>query len=207
MQDRTIQDYLLVNKVLHEETKIMAILQNDPTVERIEPNGITKSKEFVFGDNEDVFVPVGTAYHKIITKDKRVVYQTLSSPQKYSKELFRRQNLSPEEGYLIATSQKPPVSKYFKNERVIPTQGDYDRGSFKRYFLQLSTSTDAFSILEVSKKSFEEADSIYNKQVVTWSLNKDKTEMEKLNKNSVVLAEKTFPQIRMKIYNFVEFHK
>ena len=32
----------------------MAILQNDPTIERIEPNGITKSKEFVFGDNEDV---------------------------------------------------------------------------------------------------------------------------------------------------------
>ena len=31
--------------------------------------------------------------------------------------------------------------------------------------------------------------------------------MEKLNQNSVSLAEKTFPQIRMKIYNFVEFGK
>ena len=60
MQDRTIQDYLLVNKVLHEETKIMAILQNDPTVERIETGGITSVREFVFGDNEDIFVPVGT---------------------------------------------------------------------------------------------------------------------------------------------------
>ena len=45
----------------------MAILQNDPTVERIETGGITSVREFVFGDNEDVFVPVGTSYHKIIT--------------------------------------------------------------------------------------------------------------------------------------------
>jgi hypothetical protein len=59
----------------------MAILQNDPTVERIETDGITSVREFVFGDNEDIFVPVGTSYHKIITKSKRVIYQTLSSPQ------------------------------------------------------------------------------------------------------------------------------
>ena len=39
----------------------MAILQNDPTVERIETGGITSVREFVFGDNEDVFVPVGIA--------------------------------------------------------------------------------------------------------------------------------------------------
>ena len=36
----------------------MAILQNDPTVERIETGGITSAREFVFGDNEDIFVPV-----------------------------------------------------------------------------------------------------------------------------------------------------
>ena len=48
---------------------------------------------------------------------------------------------------------------------------------------------------------------LYNKQVLTWSLSKDKLEMEKLNQNSVLFAEKTFPQIRMKIYNFVEFGK
>ena len=28
----------------------MAILQNDPTIERIEPNGVTEVKEFVFED-------------------------------------------------------------------------------------------------------------------------------------------------------------
>ena len=48
----------------------MAILQNDPTIERIEPNGVTEVKEFVFEDNEDIFVPAGTSYHRIITKDK-----------------------------------------------------------------------------------------------------------------------------------------
>ena len=184
----------------------MAILQNDPTVERIETGGITSVKEFVFGDNEDVFVPVGTSYHKIITKDKKVIYQTLSSPQKYSKELFRKENLSPEEGYLIATSQNPPVSKYFKNEKVTPTQGDYDKGSFKRYFMQLA-SDDRAPIIEVSKKSFEEADSVYTKQEITWSLTKDILEMEMSNQKSILFAEKTFPQIRMKIYNFIEFGK
>jgi hypothetical protein len=184
----------------------MAILRNDPTVERIETDGITSAREFVFGDNEDIFVPIGTPYHKIITKDKRVIYQTLSSPQKHSKELFRRENLSPEEGYLIATSQNPPVSKYFKNQKVIPTISNYTKGLYKRYFMQLA-SDDKAPIIEVSKKSFDEADSIYTKQVITWSLNKDMLEMEKLNQKSVLFAEKTFPQIRMKIYNFVEFHQ
>tara|TARA_R100000008_G_C3515353_1_gene131020 strand:- start:14 stop:577 length:564 start_codon:yes stop_codon:yes gene_type:complete len=185
----------------------MAILQNDPTIERIEPNGVTEVKEFVFEDNEDIFVPAGTSYHRIITKDKSVIYQTFSSPQKYSKELLRRKNLPIEESYLIATSNNPPVSKYFKNKIVKPTKTDYSRGSFKRYFLQLATATDPFSIIEVSKKEFDEADSIYNKQVVTWSLSKDKLEMEKMNEKSVLFAEKTFPQIRMKIHNFVEFGK
>jgi len=31
--------------------------------------------------------------------------------------------------------------------------------------------------------------------------------IEKLNLNNILRVEKTFPQIRMKIYNFVEFHK
>jgi hypothetical protein len=66
-------------------------------------------------------------------------------------------------------------------------------------------SDDRAPIIEVSKKSFGEADSIYTKQVITWSLNRDILEMEKLNQKSVLFAEKTFPQIRMKIYNFVEF--
>jgi hypothetical protein len=66
-------------------------------------------------------------------------------------------------------------------------------------------SDDRAPIIEVSKKSFDEADSVYTKQEITWSLNRDILEMEKLNQKSVLFAEKTFPQIRMKIYNFVEF--
>ena len=41
-----------------EEIISVAILQNNPTVERIETDGITSAREFVFGDNEDIFVPV-----------------------------------------------------------------------------------------------------------------------------------------------------
>ena len=182
----------------------MAILQNDPTVERIETDGITSVREFVFGDNEDIFVTVGTPYHKIITKSKRVIYQTLSSPQKYSKELFRKENLSPEEGYLIATSQKPPVSKYFKNEKVTPTQGDYKKGFFIRYFMQLA-SDDKATVIEVKKSNYTNADSIYNKTQMRWSLSKNIEDQERLNIKNTLEVEKTFPQIRMKIYNFVEF--
>ena len=40
-----------------------------------------------------------------------------------------------------------------------------------------------------------------------WSLNKDTKEQERLNFNNILRVEKTFPQIRMKIYNFVEFGK
>ena len=34
----------------------MAILQNDPTIERIEPNGVTEVKEFVFEDNYQPYI-------------------------------------------------------------------------------------------------------------------------------------------------------
>ena len=68
-------------------------------------------------------------------------------------------------------------------------------------------SDDKAPIIEVTKKEFNQADAMYKKELVTWSLNKDKTEMEKLNQNSISSAERALPQIRMKIYNFVEFHK
>ena len=45
----------------------MAILEDNPQVERIEADGITKAREFVFEDNENIFIPAGTRYHKIIT--------------------------------------------------------------------------------------------------------------------------------------------
>ena len=185
---------------------MMAILEDNPQVERIEADGVTKVKEFVFEDNRDIFIPSGTPYHKIITKNKEIFFQTESQPQKYSKPIIRVNNKSDFEGYLTATSNNPPVSKYFKNKKTQPKQKDYEAGSFIRFFMQLA-SDDKAPIIEVTKKEFDQADSTYKKQPVIWSLNKDKLEMEKLNQNSVSLAEKTFPQIRMKIYNFVEFGK
>ena len=40
-----------------------------------------------------------------------------------------------------------------------------------------------------------------------WSLNNDTKEQERLNIKNTLELEKTFPQIRMKIYNFIEFGK
>ena len=40
-----------------------------------------------------------------------------------------------------------------------------------------------------------------------WSLNNDIKEQERLNVKNTLELEKTFPQIRMKIYNFIEFGK
>ena len=34
---------------------MMAILEDNPQVERIEADGVTKVKEFVFEDNRDIF--------------------------------------------------------------------------------------------------------------------------------------------------------
>ena len=72
----------------------MAILEDNPQVERIEADGVTKVKEFVFEDSRDIFIPSGTPYHKIITKNKEIFFQTESQPQKYSKEIIRVNNKS-----------------------------------------------------------------------------------------------------------------
>ena len=182
----------------------MAILENSSQVERIEYDAITGTKEFVFPDTPEIFVPEGRSYHKIITKNKKVIYQTGNQPRRYSQEIIRVKNLSVEEGYNIATGNAAPTSKYFRNKRVFPTKSDYSKRFFLRYFLQLS-SDDKAPVLEVPKKEFEEAKAIYSKAKLVWSLSDNLIEAGALNKNSILYLEKRFPQIRMKIYNYVEY--
>ena len=185
----------------------MVILENDKTIEQLEKSaGVTDIKEFIYGYNSSLFVPIGVVYHKIITKTKRVIYQTLPTPQKHSEVIRRVRNMSDVEGYLEAKSHMLKVSKYFKNEKVEPKKKDYKRGFFERYFLQLA-SDDKASVIEVKKGKYIKADSIYHKAKIRWSLNKDIKEQERLNLKNTLEIEKTFPQIRMKIYNFVEFHQ
>ena len=81
-----------------------------------------------------------------------------------------------------------------------------DVPNFRKLGIKIITQVTNASI----KKKLTDSQSglrAYNKQVLTWSLSKDKLEIEKMNEKSVLFAEKTFPQIRMKIYNFVEFGK
>ena len=61
--------------------------------------------------------------------------------------------------------------------------------------------------IEVIKSKHTNADAIYSKAQMRWSLSKDIEEQERLNIKNTLEVEKTFPQIRMKIYNFVEFGK
>ena len=185
----------------------MAILETDKTIEQLETNsGVTQLKEFKYSYGEDIFVPIGVPYHKIVTKSKNVIYQTLSKPQKHSEEILRVKNKTALEQYLSAVTTPPKKSKYFTDTKVKPKESDYRKGFFKRYFIQLS-SNDKAPILEVTKNNYNQADSIYLKQEMKWSLSKDVKEQEKLNLKNTLELEKTFPQIRFKIYNFIEFGK
>ena len=185
----------------------MAILQNDKRIEQLETSaGITDMKEFVFGSDSTLFVPSGFVYHKIITKNKAVIYQTGNKPEKFSKRIVRLKNITPLEGYLQAKNYNPKVSKYFKNQKVEPKKSEYKKGFFTRYFMQLA-SDDKASVIEVAKKHFVGADAIYNKVKMRWSLDEDIEEQKRLNLKNPLELEKTFPQIRMKIYNFIEFGK
>ena len=185
----------------------MAILETDKTIAQLETNsGVTQLKEFKYSYDEDIFVPIGVPYHKIVTKSKNVIYQTLSKPQKHSEEILRVKNKTALEQYLSAVTTPPKKSKYFTDTKVKPKESDYRKGFFKRYFIQLSSNEKA-PILEVTKKNFDTTDSMYKKISMRWSLNKATKEQERLNFNNILRVEKTFPQIRMKIYNFVEFGK
>ena len=185
----------------------MAILENNLIIEQLEPSsGFTEYEEFVYAYNKSIYVPTGIEYHKIITKTKRLVYQTGNRPQQHSQELIRVKNISAFEGYLEAKSHNAQRSKYFKNTMVKPKKEDYKKGFFIRHFMQLA-SDDKAPVIEVRKSSYEQADGLYAKVKIKWSLNKDEIKQEELNIHNIMEAEKTFPQIRMKIYNFVEFGK
>jgi len=185
----------------------MIILENDRRIERLERNaGVTKPREFSYGYDETILVPSGLVYHKIVTKRKEVIYQTGSQPQKYSKKINRQRNLSMLESYKQAKNGEIKSSKYFKNKIVKPKKVHYEQGFFDRYFMKLA-SDDKAPIIEVTKKEYSAADSTYFKTTLRWALKEDIKEQEKLNTENVLRVEKTFPQIRMKIYNFVEFHK
>ena len=66
----------------------MAILEDNPQVERIEADGITKAREFVFEDNENIFIPAGTRYHKIITKNKEIFFKQKVNHKSILKKLL-----------------------------------------------------------------------------------------------------------------------
>jgi|TARA_Y100000310_G_scaffold9676_1_gene10391 hypothetical protein len=183
----------------------MAILQNDNRIEQIEYSaGITDIQEFVYENNPDIAVPSGIEFHKIITKNKQIVYQTLSSPAKHSEIIIRKRNLTDFEGYLEATDNNPPTSFYFRNKKVEPKPVNYKKGFFDRFFVQLASDTHA-PILEIEGKDFKVADATYAKVKIRWSLSSNPEEQEELNRRAVDLAEEKFPQIRHKIYNLIEF--
>ena len=185
----------------------MAILENDKSIERLEVNaGVTEPREFSYASNPETYAPSGLVYHKIITKRKEVVYQTGSTPKKFSQKLIRERNLTMLESYREAAMNQVKSSKYYKNKKVEPKDGDYKKGFFDRYFLQLASDEKA-PVIEVTKKEYNSVDSTYFKTDLRWALKKDIEEQEKLNRENVLRVEKTFPQIRMKIYNFVEFQK
>ena len=184
----------------------MAILANDVKIEQIEFSaGITEAKEFRY-KKDKISVPSGIEYHKIITKDKRIVYQTFDSPRVYSQVIERLKNLTPFEGYLKAKKGNPPKSKYFKNQIALPKKSQYQKGFFTRYFLQMA-SDEGSPVLEVRKREYMKADATYRKIDFKWSLNGNIEKQELENIRTVENIQKTFPQIRVKVYNFVEFHK
>lgn len=104
----------------------------------------------------------------------------------------------------------------FQTQLNIPTEKDYSKGFFTRYFVQDKRTK---KMIEVGKEKYDKLSSLsYVKTVlVDWNLTSPAQDVKKgpyiyfgsasKNKEAIIEAEKTIPQLSSMIKNYAEFVK
>lgn len=163
--------------------------------------------------------------YKILYASKKEVrfpngeYYTGPYVKTYDGQIFSGEKLSKDSKRLIEipTGDQPetlPDTVEFLNESNPPTEKDYQRGKFKRFFLQDKRNNQ---IIEVKRQRFNLFKRLahINSKVVDWILEGPATDTKKgpyiyfgaasKNKETIIKAENTIKGLTQLINNYGEF--
>ena len=161
-------------------------------------------KEFQFVTDQGKFVKKGTMYHIHYTKDLGEYFMIGTGHDNILSKLIFPLDVEgiTQFGYYSSLNKQEPLT--LKSTVTYPTEKDYKKGSYTRYFAR-KANEEKSSPFEVSN-----ADSgtspLYIYATVNWNLKGTKAQIYFRNNKQIVLAMKTIPNI-YRILSPYQFYK
>ena len=161
-------------------------------------------KEFQFVTDQGKFVKKGTMYHIHYTKDLGEHFMIGTGHDNILSKLIFPLDVEgiTQFGYYSSLNKQEPLT--LKSTVTYPTEKDYKKGSYTRYFAR-KANEEKSSPFEVSGADFGTSP-LYIYATVNWNLKGTKAQIFFRNNKQIALAMKTIPNI-YRILSPYQFYK
>ena len=157
---------------------------------------LSKSNEFRYRDNNGP-VKTGVLYSIYYTFNKSELYFTGVKETTNSREIVRIKNKTLYGKY--SEIQTLTRDNYPQPQLASPTKADYRIGSIQRYFTQSANDSDK-PVFEISKNDYDSQNSLFKYTQVRWVISGIKSEVERLNEDTLESLEQQYKGIRKTIF-------
>jgi len=158
--------------------------------ERAIKNQIAKANEFYYENGKPV--RAGTTYHIHYTTDLGEYFMSGGVHNYISKLMFPLKYDVSQFSYYNTLNEQSPLK--LNNQTTIPTEEDYKKGSYKRYFAKQSNDENQ-PTFEVSKQDFQSSP-LYNYVQLRWYISGTKNYVYSQNLNQIRIASATIVTIK-----------
>ena len=196
-----------LNKILEARRSKVSIVNStikdiNKRTERIIKGKVVK--EFQFVTDQGKFVKKGTMYHIHYTKDLGEHFMIGTGHDNILSKLIFPLDVEgiTQFGYYSSLNKQEPLT--LESTVTYPTERDYKKGSFTRYFARKANEEKSLPF-EVSKAD-SGASPLYIYTSVNWNLKGTKTQIYFRNNKQIALAMKIIPNI-YRILNPYQFYR
>ena len=177
--------------------RISRIKNLDPEIDEIVFNTertvkgfLTNKREFIYKNGS--FVKSGRDYHIHYTKYNDEYFMTGVKHNKMSRVIYPYDFKQTNHGYYNTLNKQSPL--YISSQATVPTEEDYDNGSFTRYFAQKANEKQS-PVFEVSVDVFGSSP-LYEYISLNWYITGAINVVFTANSKEVFKAQRTLPNIK-----------
>ena len=194
-----------LNKIFQQRKNKLPLV--NPTInainnvtERAVKNLITKKNEFYYSNRK--IVKAGTSYHTHYTSQLTQHFMTGAEHSSLSKLIYPTKRDVSQFTYYNSLNKQSPLKL---NSRVtIPTEDDYNNGTYTRYFAKQANDKNEPSF-EIRKSNFASSP-LYNYTTVNWFISGNKNSVYARNIREINRASRSIPNIK-KILSPFQFYR
>jgi len=170
------------------------------TTERAVENQRAKKNQFFYDGGK--IVPEGTPYHIHYTSDLGEYFMSGNKHNSLTKLLYPSSVSVSKFTFYNSINEQSPIK--LNAEVTLPTEKDYIKGSYQRYFAKQANDKNQPSF-EISKEDNSQSP-LYNYAQLTWYILGDKRNVYRNNLIEINRASRTMPSIR-KILSPFQFYR